>query len=284
MSNYNCFIFFIMISLIAPQLACAQGITIAANPIIHSQYSKWEDKHDFTTPPNFSNMKAHRGEVELALICMALRRGGFTDQINVTVVPNYSRALLSSKQGKTTMPAETVWDSEVDQNAFYRSVPILEEGSIELGIYALPSNASIMKVKTLHDLQRFTAVSSINWVKDWDTLIKMGIKTYDVPKQELMFRTVAAHRVDFLLTKFSADPELEVYVDGVAFIAVPNIKVGLQGARSFVVSKEAPNSKAVFECLQKGLHSLRDEGTVYRAYVESGFINAKVKNWKRIHP
>lgn len=262
----------------------AEIVKVTANQVISDLFNEWTDKKNCSELDDVNKVNIHRGAVELLLMCKALKEGGITPDIQIKKMPNYSRALLEAKKGKVIMPAETAWKTEIDESDFYISDPLFEEGSIELGIYALPTNLEIMKINSLDGLKKYKGVSSDSWVVDWATLKAMGVEAHSVPKLDLMFKFINAGRADFVLNEFSSEKDFSMEIAGVRLVPVPNIKVGLKGSRHFVVSKKAPGAKKIFQALQKGLKVLRSEGTIAKYFEESGIVNLRVKNWKRIYP
>ena len=279
------FIFFIsLLVILGTNNLYAEVVNISANKVIYDLFNELTDKKGCSEIDDFKTINIHRGAIELLLICKALNKGGFRPDIEIKKMPNYSRALEEAKNGKVIMPAETAWKTEIDKSDFYISDPIFEEGSIELGVYALPTNLGIMKVTSLDELRKYKAVSSDSWVVDWATIKAMEVEAYSVSKLHLMFKLINARRADFVLNEFSSEKDLSMEIEGVRLVPIPNIKVGLKGSRHFVVSKKVPGAKKLFQALQKGLKKLRLEGTISKDFEKSGIINPRVKNWKRIYP
>lgn len=279
------FVFFIsLLFVLATSDVKSDVIKISANRVIYNSFHKLTDEKKCFEVNDFTEMNTHRGVIELILICKALHRGGLSPDIQLKEVPNYSRALVEATKGNVTMPAETAWNVEINQSDFYVTEPIFAKGSIELGIYALPSNKSIMKINSVKELKNYKAVSSDRWVVDWSTLNAMGINVHCVPKLHLMFKFIAAGRADFVLNEFSSKEDFSMKIAGVRLIPVPNIKIALDGSRHFVVSRNAPNAENVFKALQKGLSELRQESAISRAFKESGIVNSRVKDWQLIYP
>lgn len=272
------------VALLGTSSLCAEVVDISANKVVYDSFKEWADKKNCNDIDDFREMNLHRGVVELVLICKALNLGGLKPDIQLKKMPNYSRALIEAEKGVVTMPAETAWRIEIDEADFYVSDAIFEAGAIEVGIYALPTNVDIMKINSLDELKKFKGVSSDRWVVDWATLKAMGVKTHSMPKLHLMFKFINVGRADFVLNEFSSEEDFSMEIAGVRLVPVPSIKVGLKGSRHFVVSKKAPNAEKVFEALQDGLKKLRLEGTISRAFEESGIVNPKVKHWKQIYP
>ncbi len=261
-----------------------QNIRVSANKIIVSQYRDWVDNTSSWKISDFSYKDSHRGTIELILMSKALKISGIDAKISFAEAPNYSRALLQAIAGEVDLPAETIWKPEVDRKFFHITDPIFRKGEIELGVYVLPSNAKILKVTSLKELQGFSAVSSGNWLMNWGTLGEMGITRYNASRIELMYKMVKFGRVDFYLTSFTRKKDFSSEQAGVRLIPIPNIKVGLNNSRHFAVSKASPHGKRIFEALQKGLKVLRKEGAIRKAFEESGYLDTRVKNWKRIYP
>lgn len=279
------FILFIsLMAILGTSNLSAEVVKISANKVIYDLFSEWTDNKNCYGIDNFNTINIHRGVVELLLICKALKKGGLSPDIELEVMPNYIRALSEASKANVTMPAETAWKNEVDESNFYISDPIFEVGTIELGVYALPTNLSIMKINSLDELKKYKAVSSDSWVVDWATLKAMDVKVYSVPKLDLMFKFIKAGRADFLLNEFSSEKDLSMEIEGIRLAPIPNIKVVLQESRHFIVSKKAPNAEKIFQALQKGLKELRLEGTILNYFEKSGIINSRVKHWKPIYP
>lgn len=259
-------------------------IRVSANEIITSQYREWVGN----TPPweidNFSYKDSHRGTIELILMFKALKIGGIDVMVSFVEVPNYTRALIEARRGKADLPAETIWRPDADSKFFYITDPIFRKGEIELGVYVLPTNAKILEVRSVKELQMFSAVSSSNWLMNWGALGEMGVERHSAPRIELMYKMVKAGRADFFLTSFTRKDDFSSEQAGVRLIPIPNIKVGLNNSRHFAVSKASPHGKRIFEALQKGLKLLRKDGVIRKAFEESGYLDHRVKNWKRIYP
>lgn len=78
-------------------------------------------------------------------------------------------------------------------------------------------------------------------------------------------------------------PEWSRVVNGVRLVPVPNIKVGLRGACSFLISKQFPESKKIYEALQIGLKDLRAKKQIKVRFVETGFYNPMAKDWHKLY-
>ena len=257
-------------------------VKIAASELIYDSFSAWTAKIPFNEIINYNGSYANRGTVELVLLCQALQRGGLDFNIEVVKCPNYSRALMLAQSGQVTLPAETIWEQDLDLEALYKTDPIIRNGEFEKGIYTSPENHKMLAVTSFDEFGQYSAVMIKSWAVDWNTLRSMDLKRLDeVAKKDLLFKMVNFGRVDFTLLEFSSEPDLSTEIEGIKLVPVPNLKIGLKGERCWAVAKIAPDAEKVFAALQKGIIALRDKGIISRAYHECGFFNAAVENWKK---
>jgi hypothetical protein len=70
--------------------------------------------------------------------------------------------------------------------------------------------------------------------------------------------------------------------EGLKLIPIPNYKLKLKGERVWIINKSFPGAKDVIKAFEKGFKILDEQGTIQRAYRESGFINDRVKDWTEI--
>jgi hypothetical protein len=98
-----------------------------------------------------------------------------------------------------------------------------------------------------------------------------------------MVSMVQGKRVDFLLAPFQPTEDMSLGVNGAILIPIPNIQISLSGSRVFSVSKKHPLGKEAIKAINIGLIKMKKMGIIKKAYEQSGFINAKVANWKTIN-
>ena len=220
---------------------------------------------------------------EFFILCQALHIGGLDPIFEFKAYPSYPRILKQVRDGKILAGGSTFWNREGDPDLFYKTEEVLRVGEVELAIFTRPEHAALLKVRTLAELQKFTAVSSENWVVDWETLGDMGIKRFHATSGAQMFDMVQNKRADFTLDALSTLPDMSRVVNGVRLVPVPNIKVGLRGACSFLISKQFPESKKIYEALQIGLKDLRAKKRIKVRFVETGFYNPMAKDWHKLY-
>ena len=268
------------LSAVAESIAITAGVPINWNRLEYyhaaTEAKGCEQIDDYALPG------ASRGLTEMLLVCQALHLGGINPVFEFERINTYARLLREVSNGELLLMMESVWKRDADPSKVFISDPVLREGEFEVGLFALPDNAELMKVRTVEELRSFTAVSNKNWVVDWETLTFMGIEKIDVSKYPLMFKMVDGRRADFMLEAFSTLPDMSQTTEGVKLVPVPNIKIGLKGSRHIVVNRELPNAQRVFDALQAGLKILRERGVIIRAYQESGFLHEEVRDWNKL--
>jgi ABC-type amino acid transport substrate-binding protein len=134
-------------------------------------------------------------------------------------------------------------------------------------------------VKTVEDLRKLKATTSSNWVKDWTVLKAMGVPIEEASTWPSMLKMVAADRAQFTMFEFKPTPDFVTVQEGVKLAPLPGVRVTLHGERSMAVSKAIPNGKEVFNALNKGIEILRANGTIARAWRESGYIDKRTDSW-----
>lgn len=260
----------------AESIHIVAGISSSRN--LKENYQKTTDQRSCDKIVNYAVPGTSRELSEMLLVCQALRIGGIEPIFELKEYPVYMRMLLEVTHGNNLIMLHSTWLSDVDQSKVFVSDPLIRKGEFELGIFTRPDHKELLKVKTLAELSPFIAISNIHWNADWAALKKMQIKTLNSRKYGLMFKMVNTGRADFMLNSFSSLPDMSVTAEGIKLIPVPGIKIGLSDSRHILVNKRLPNAKKVFDALQKGLKVLRKNGSILRAYQESGFINPRVKD------
>jgi hypothetical protein len=181
---------------------------------------------------------------------------------------------MLAESGQTHMLSESVWEDEIDSQKHFMSIPIIRSGELVLGLFTSPKNIKLLTINHHHQIKNFTAVVQRTWIKDHEILNLMDLKKlYETSSIESMFRMVYHQRVDFLLWTFSTLPDQSQTMHDITLVPVPNVKISIPHARRFIVSKEAPNSSAVYSALQAGLSILRERGAIDKAFEQSLFIH-----------
>jgi hypothetical protein len=260
-------------------------VKIAADSQIVESFNSWTAVTPWEQITKYSGSYVNRPTLDLVLEIQALKAGGLDFDFELVPTPNYERAKLEVVEGRADLSAETIWDDEITDNSasLLKSNVVLQNGEFEKGIYTLPTNTKLLSISTLEELRQYVGVTVGTWALDVKTMEAMNLKGVErAIKIENVFLMIQKQRADFTLSEFSASADLSVEDAGVKLVPVPNYKVAIAGSRSWIVCRKSPNADAILAALQKGLEILQADGRINRALKESGFLNPKVTDWKRL--
>lgn len=276
------FLFFCIFNFISPI-----NVTIVTQPDVYSDYLLFLDKRDPLTIKNYSGSYARRDVLELVMVLQALKKGELKDfKYKIITSPTDRRDIAFLEKGDADIRGTSIWDNEIDSfaNTLYKSVPVIKNGQFEAGFYTVLKNQKALNSKSFDDIKNLTVVSSKLWTVDWKTLTNLNIHNLvDVAKWESMVNLVKNNRADILLAPFQPTSDMSFEAEGAIFYPIKNIKISLDGSRHFAVSKVSKNGKQIFEALNKGLILMEKEGLINKIYIDSGFFNPSVKNWKKVN-
>jgi hypothetical protein len=186
--------------LVAAGLSCGQislaaegvpSVTIAAERTIAEAYWAWSAKAPCEGVQSYALPDAPRGLTDLLLACRALRLGGYDGPLTVVAYPNYERALIEARKGAATIPAETLWEIDIDADHFYASEPVIRDGEFVSGLYTTPDRQDVLGVRSLGELQKYRTALPKVWHIGWETLQQMNLKeVVNVPHNEALFEVM----------------------------------------------------------------------------------------------
>lgn len=242
---------------------------------------------DILSIHNYGGLHSRREVADLILLHQALYLGGYKGRLEYqTQEVDYLRSLHMLADGKAAIFGSTAWYEHIAfaDTPFWVSEPLVQEGEFVVGIYTASKNEQAMSVKSLADLKKLRAVSNQHWASDWRNLKLLELpQIYSVRNWDSMARMVYAQRADFTLAPFRSTPGRELPSDGFNLTPIPNISFALEGSRHWVTSKAHPLGRQAYESIERGLKSLRNQGTVTRAYQESGFFQPQHAQWPAIN-
>lgn len=230
----------------------------------------------------FGGPHARRDVAELILLQQALALGGFKRQIKFINEENYFRSIRNVAEGKTLSISGTIWLQDLDQikDQVFVSPAVVRDGEFLVGLYTSPKNQRALGSKTLAELTQLKAVSSRQWKPDLQTLQTLGFhKIMYTPNWINMARMLNVGRVDLALAPFGMSPGLRIQVDDIELVPIPGVKVMIAGSRHWPVSQKHPYGAEFHQALSSGIALLRAQGTIERAYRESGFFHPEVADW-----
>ncbi|MBE9610143.1 hypothetical protein [Chitinilyticum piscinae] len=265
-------------------------ITILTQQDVLSDYQKFLKGRDPLGITQFGGEHSRRDVVELVLVQQALKAGGNTRPLRLVTVNNtsdsYNRYLKEVSSGNASLGGNSVWliDLKPLADKVYISEPSIRQGEFTAGLYTTPGNKAALAAQDKAAVQKLTAVVADSWKPDIATLESIPIpNVLKTQSWESMVGMVSKQRADVILAPFQPTPDLSFEAAGQKFVPIPNIRVGLQGSRHFFVSRSFPNSAQIAKALNTGLDQLRANGTIEKAYRESGFFNEATAKWSKIN-
>ncbi|WP_034641419.1 hypothetical protein [Chitinilyticum aquatile] len=275
---------------LGPTCFAEDEITILTQQDVLNDYQKFLKGRDPLGITFFGGEHSRRDVVELVLVQQALKTGGNTRPVKLVTVNNtsdsYNRYLKEVSTGTAALGGNSVWlvDLKPLSDKVYISEPSIRQGEFNAGLYTIAGNKQALAAQDKAAVQKLSAVVADSWKPDIATLESIPIKNVlKTQSWDSMVGMVAKQRADVILAPFQPTPDLSFEAGGQKFLPIPNIKVGLQGSRHFFVSRSYPGSAQLAKALNSGLDSLRANGTIERAYKESGFFNANTTNWTKIN-
>lgn len=275
----------LVLAIIAP----ANGKTIHLRISVAAQtmdnFNNWTSVASWDDIQNFKNGNATRPVVDLVLELKALKAGALDFDFELVREIIYARAKQDVITGEADLTAETIWDNEIAANAdrLLKTDPIIRTGEIMKGIYVLPNNETHFKLTTVNDLQNAVGAVVSTWETDLATLKSVPLKgIYEAASPEQAVLAVRRGQADFVLWEFSAFADMHITRGAVTLVPITGYKVGIAGSRSWIISRRTSNAEQILNALSAGIKILRENGTIERAYSESGFFNPKIANWKQL--
>lgn len=254
---------------------------------VYKDYVDFLDGRDPNDITHFSGELSRRDVVEVILMQQALKAGGYTESIDLLNQDiHYKRVLAQLAIGLQNTVMNSVWlhDVVTHRDQFYLSDIMIPKDKFVVGFYTLHNRVNDIKIEGVDDIGKYVAICNTNWPVDLAVLKSLDAKCVYSSTWESMVKMLEGERGDFILAPFQPTKELALTAYGVRLLPVKNVKVSLQAARVFIVSKQSEGSKEIFDALQRGIKKLKLKGVFEKAYTESGFYNNKVSDWKMIEP
>lgn len=259
-------------------------LTVALNEITYEKYPEIVTDQFCNTFPNPPDVHIDRNLMEFYFVCLAAAEEGITLIVDFVPTPTYARAMQMVKHGEVDMLAQTAWGSDAKNPSLYMTVPVIQKGEFEKGIYTRPDHP-IMQLDPAHiDLSNLIGLTSSTW--KWDVIVlkslteKITYTTYIRPR----FRMIEIGRADFTMLEFSSKQDLAYVQDGITMKPILGVKVVMPESRHFVLSTIPRGSEKLLRFLDSGLSKLRAQGKIRELYQASGMLNPQVANWRILNP
>lgn len=262
----------------------ATAVPIAYGEDNIADFKQFIGNRPITNINDYKGKYSRRDVVEAAVFVQALRAGGFEKPIELVPVGTYRRILKELINGQIAATVQSNWGEDVlKQSALLNSDALVREGEFVVGFYTHMDNINALSARNLRDLQELSAVSNRQWQSDWRELNRLGLKSLiHVTEWENMVKMVTSRRVDFVLAPFQPPEDFHLEFQDIRLEVIPNLKFQLPGTRHWSFSKKHPEGRNMFEAISKGIKILRQKGQIRQAYLESGFFDPRVEDWKVI--
>ncbi len=287
-SNMNFFYSIILVLLLfAPAPANAtEIIPVAGNRSTKRNYNKLVESKggDPLAIMNYESPYSTRPAISMLLLKQALTLGGLDLDLFFITCPNPGRSITEVKNGRAVVYSSDIWELDFDDSV-YKTAPIIQRGEFQKGLYVNKSSAFMKKSPSILSIKNSIPLVEHTWTTDIETLKKIGFKNIQTaPQYNLLFKMMNRDRADFILLEFPLDKNLDIENNDGDLYPIKNVKIVFPHSGHFMVSKNHPQGKIVYEALEKGLKIMREDGTIERALRQSHIINDEVKDWAIISP
>ncbi len=263
----------------------ADTVTVLVPPDVWSDYRTLLNGRDPLTIKDYAGPGSRRDVVEVILMQQALDRADARFDIRFQTQADYGETLDALAEGRAIASATSAWMSDLAGRweDLYITTAVIERGQFEAGFYTTPDNATALSAQSDAELRRLKAVSSRDWVVDWQTLNAFGVhRLTHADTWSTMVESVFAGEQDYLLAPFQRTEGMKLALERGTLVPIPGVKIGLTGSRHFAISRAHPRGSYFNASLHLGLMRLKKDGVVTRAYRDSGFINARVDDWRAV--
>lgn len=249
---------------------------------VYTDYQRFIGQRDPLALKTFGGPYARRDVAELVLLQQALQRGGASRALIFRLTDSDSRGIKILRNGEADISGGSLWQSSVAayEKELLISRAVIQPGHFMAGLY-FPQDHPALKTlaKKPQDISRYTAVCANSWAPDLITLRALGSPVLTTENWESMLGMLKKKRGDYLLAPFQPTPDMRLETADMVLLPVAGIKVGLAGSRHFVLWRQGPDAAFLQAALERGLAALEKDGSLQRAYRESGFTHPATEHW-----
>ncbi len=222
-----------------------------------------------------------KGFVSLVILQQALHKGGLSANIEFVISPNANRSQLLVQSGDALLTQTTLKENHTLPETL-KSSALIHSKDMVRGIYGLKSNHSLMKVKTLDELKKFTATTNSAWREDLASLQAIEPAKLDVVSSlKSVFTRIAYRNIDFTLLDLpKGRPEFQRHHGDIILVPVPGLFVNTRNMRHFIISEKHPDSQTAYQALEKGLKIMREQGLIKKYYRQVKQFPSDIPDWK----
>ena len=258
-----------------PRISLAEEIVIYIRDDVYKDYLNFVNGRDISTINDFHGGRIRRDVVDMILAQQALELGGFNHHFKYIPGKLNFRNTKMLQKGRLLISFDSYWYSDALTLAddIYVSDAVIRKGEYIAGLYTSPNNKPALSIKTLDDLKKFTAVSTMKWKTDWQTISQLPLKQLVAEDEWLsMARMVDLMWIDLIFMPFHASEDKRFTIDKITLMPVKDVAIVLNDSRHFVISTKHPLGAVAYKAMNDGLKKLREKKLITKAYKEAGFF------------
>lgn len=221
---------------------------------------------------------AYRFELELAMLCTALKEADIADRFEFLPYPSVKRAVAEVEANHADLVGSTLFRSRAIGRVL-RSAPTLRLGEFQVALFTAPNRDDVKGIRSDKEIQALRGITVKNWTLDQQALDRMGLQDVLLARKMTQIpQMIAQGRADFTLSYL--DRPVTHHMGG-ALVRVDGFKVSLQDERIFVVSGARPDILAAIDRFIQSRRS-QTQDQIRAAYVRAGFITEKYGAWQTL--
>ena len=225
-----------------------------------------------------------RTNIELVIICNALKRANFQGDIQFVPSGNNMRQNIELAKGNADLIGHSIFKESLSQtnslitSSFLMTDPVIKQGQFILGIFTSSNQLQeVTQAFRENKLDTLIATTVNSWKIDVKTLKNMPIKSLHLlPKGALIAPNLERKRANFTLSALEArSPGKRILkrVDGYT--------ASLDDERVFIFNKNSPK---LYKALQDYIVYLRQQDDLLtKAFEHANFISDKYQSWQQIN-
>ena len=224
--------------------------------------------------------------MEYQLLCQSLIELLPDIKLKLVGYPVALRAVNAVAEGEADLTGFGVWSGESNKVGIIRTMPLLEFGEFNKGLFVTPKTLQTLNIATRKtqavDFDKMIAVSNRNWSYDWG-MLKCGMgDVLHVDHYEQMFHMLQRERADVLPLAFGKEFGVGRREFGVELVPIPGYKLVIPDSSHYLISSKLSFGFSLAKTLNNRLVEMREDGSLLKHYESVGAVSPAAKDWKPI--
>ena len=233
--------------------------------------------------------------ITLVILKQALHYGGLLANFDYVLSPNQERSHALVHSGDALLAMLAIKNDSTTEYTL-KSSPLGSLPVIYRGVFGLKSNHALMKVQTLEELKKFSAVTDASWDTSIALLQEIApTKLYLAPSRNSIFKMIAYRNYDFTVLNFRRKSENGYYLynkdrtpkdkfdaNNILLVPVPDMRLQIihDSSVHFILAKKRPESQKIYQALEKGLAIMRQQGLLKKYFDNSELVRPDLAHLK----